>query len=134
VEAIRIAAIAKLNRLGIPVSTAAHYCRRIDSDYSSEQTVMILGRAPTTIGVEIMPIEKFGEIREMIGQPPFLLVIDLSRIAADTKNALAAGRRPAHHRARVDIAGVGEMSAESEVIAASAGADRPPARRKREKV
>jgi hypothetical protein len=71
-----------------------------------------------------------SRIREMIGQPPFLLVIDLSRIAADTKNALAAGRRPAHHRARVDIAGVGEMSAESEVIAASAGADRPPARRK----
>jgi hypothetical protein len=134
IEAIRIAVIAELNRFGVPVGTAAGYCRRISGDYSTEPTVMILGREQTMAAMDIVPIKQLGEIGKLIGQVPFLLVIDLTRIAANTQKALAAGRRPAHHPARVDIAGVGEMFAKSEVIAAPAGADRPPARRKREKV
>jgi hypothetical protein len=137
IEAIRIAVIAELNRFGVPVSTAAGYCRRISGDYSTDPTVMILGREQSSTAMaamNIVPIKQLGEIGKLIGQIPFLLVIDLSRIAADTKKALAAGRRPPHNSARVGIGGVGEMSAKSEVIAAPADADLPPARRKREKV
>jgi hypothetical protein len=97
---------------------------------------MILGREQTSTSMgamNIVPIKQLGEIGKLIGQVPFLLVIDLSRLAADTKKALAAGRSPPHNSARVDIAGVGEMSVKAEAIAAPAGADRPPARR-REKV
>jgi len=97
-DAIRIAVVAEMNRLGIPVSSAADFCVHVQNDYADVRTVMILGpprKGPTGRRttdhptMDIVPLETVRDLDGLLGrgadgQMRGLVIIDLSRIAADT--------------------------------------------------
>lgn len=107
-EAIRIAAVAELNRLGVPVSLAAGYCAHISSDYADVRTIIVLGpprkggRGARKSLIPTMNIVSFDQTRDLdkwLGQMRCLTILDLTRVAADTKRTL--NDPMAGHRANV---------------------------------
>jgi hypothetical protein len=92
IEAIRICAMADLNRLGIPVSTAAGYCAHISGEYAAERTVMILGhKSKSRAGVrtmDIVAVDQIKDVGKLLDLMPYFVMIDLTAVAARTKRVL----------------------------------------------
>jgi hypothetical protein len=130
-EAIRICAMADLNRLGIPVSTAAGYCAHISGDYAAERTVMILGhkssgRSPVRT-MDIVAADQIKDVGKLLDLMPYFAMIDLTAVAARTAQVL--NDPLTRHRAelRIESAFVGATGEKVRLAVYDPSAQDPPA-------
>jgi hypothetical protein len=134
-EAVRISVTAELTRLGIPVTTAGACCAGIRSnDYAAGvRTLLVLGaRAGAMPTVDSVPASRIKDIGKRLDQMPCLAIIDISKIAANTKRILQDPMT--RHRARMRVtAGWAGSSGETVtigVIDPSAPAEPAPAQKR----
>lgn len=105
-EAIRVVAMAKLNRLGVAIGVAAHCCAAINDEYADARTALVIvetvrsrhlterssNHQPYT--TRVVPFASLDDIAQQVSieenrldQTGFIY-LDLTKLAADTKSLL----------------------------------------------